>query len=315
MKYRARYLFQFCQRAALNLRQRLCHIYLVFEKNRSQTDRYRRTEISPGIFYPGFKLKQTLYKWAVTIVLILMTMLPQPTQALGPASQPEAFAFAPGEKLHYRLKWSFIPAGDAILEVLPIVETDSGEKAYHFRLTITSNSFVDVFYKVRDRIDGYTDLELSRSVRYTKNQEEGDTRRNVVVEFDWPAGIMTYQDEEKFRVNKLVPGSFDPLSIVYYARSLSFGKNEVIERFVTDGNKTITARAKVVKREKIKIDGVQYDTFLLEPEIEHIGGVFEKDPNAKIRLWLTSDHRHIPVKIASRVAVGSFIGELQSIHP
>ena len=95
----------------------------------------------------------------------------------------------------------------------------------------------------------------------------------------------------------------------------TFKKNEVIERSVTDGNKTITARAKVIKQEKITIDGVQYDTYLLEPEIERIGGVFEKDPNAKIKLWLTADHRHIPVKIASRVAVGSFIGELQSIHP
>ena len=313
MKYKAHHLIQRFEKIASKLSRQLSHIDLLPGEKKNAFG--SRIETRTGMVCHGSCLKSVTCRLAAPIIFFLTIMMLQPAQAQEPTSQPAINAFAPGERLHYRLKWSIIPAGEAILEVLPIEEIKSGEKVYHFRLTVTSNSFVDVFYKVRDCIDGYTDLALSRSVRYSKKQEEGNTHRNVVVAFDWPAGIMTYQDEEKFRVKKLVPGSFDPLSIVYYARSLSLSKNQVIERFVTDGNKTITARAKVVKKEKIKIDGVQYDTYLLEPEIEHIGGVFEKDPNAKIRLWLTSDHRHIPVKIASRVAVGSFIGELQSAHP
>ena len=313
MIYKAHHLTQCFGKIASKLRRQLSHIQL--PPGEKKTTFGNRLVTRTGSVYHGSCLKPVTCRWAAPIIFFLTTMMLQTAPAQEPTSQPVLNAFAPGERLHYRLKWSLIPAGEAIMEVLPIEEIESGEKVYHFRLTVTSNSFVDVFYKVRDRIDGYTDLALSRSLRYSKKQEEGDTHRNVVVAFDWPAGIMTYQDEKKSRVNKLVPGSFDPLSIIYYARSLSFHKNEVIERSVTDGNKTITARAKVVKKEKIKIDGVQYDTFLLEPEIEQIGGVFEKDPNAKIRLWITSDHRHIPVKIASRVAVGSFIGELQSVHP
>jgi hypothetical protein len=55
-----------------------------------------------------------------------------------------------------------------------------------------------------------------------------------------------------------------------------------------------------------------YDTYLIEPEIKHIGGVFEKSKNAKIKLWVTADKRKIPVKIKSKVVVGSFVGELVS---
>ncbi|MGA8180500.1 MAG: DUF3108 domain-containing protein, partial [Desulfobacterales bacterium] len=55
-----------------------------------------------------------------------------------------------------------------------------------------------------------------------------------------------------------------------------------------------------------------YDTYLIEPELKHIGGVFEKSKNAKIQLWVTADKRKIPVKIKSKVAVGSFVGELVS---
>ncbi len=81
---------------------------------------------------------------------------------------------------------------------------------------------------------------------------------------------------------------------------------------ITDGEKFVIGRARIIKRETIKIDGKPYDTFLIEPDLQHIGGVFEKSKDAKIKLWVTADHRHIPVKIKSKVVVGSFVGELIS---
>ena len=71
-------------------------------------------------------------------------------------------------------------------------------------------------------------------------------------------------------------------------------------------------RAKIVKRERIRVAGVDYDTFLAEPDLEPIGGVFKKSPHAKIQLWVTADHRRIPVRIKSRVVVGSFTADLVS---
>jgi len=56
-----------------------------------------------------------------------------------------------------------------------------------------------------------------------------------------------------------------------------------------------------------------YDTYLFEPDIEHVGGVFEKSKDAKIELWITADKRRIPVRLRSKVIVGSFVGELVSM--
>ena len=90
-------------------------------------------------------------------------------------------------------------------------------------------------------------------------------------------------------------------------------KVKTVERPVTDGKKCVIGKASVVKRETITLsDGTKYDTFLLEPELQHIGGVFEKSKDAKIKVWVTADKRRIPVKITSKVIVGSFIGELES---
>ena len=58
--------------------------------------------------------------------------------------------------------------------------------------------------------------------------------------------------------------------------------------------------------------GKTYDTYLIEPDLEHVGGVFEKSEDAIIQLWVTADKRRIPVQIKSEVVVGSFVGELVS---
>lgn len=71
-----------------------------------------------------------------------------------------------------------------------------------------------------------------------------------------------------------------------------------------------TGRVRVQKREKVRVSGKVYDAFLLVPELTHAGGVFEKSPGARIRIWVTADHRHLPLMIKSKVIVGSFRAEL-----
>jgi len=248
----------------------------------------------------------------LTIFLIVSDRCPL-AQAVNVPVQTDSIPFAPGERLRYALRWALVPAGEGILEVLPM-ESINGAEVYHFRLTAATNSFVDIFFKVRDLIDSYTDKDMTHSIRYLKKQHEGNTKRNVTVEFDWNGNRAHYKDEEKTETNEVLSGAFDPLSILYYARMAHHWKNDHVERPVSDGSKCVIGRAHIVQRERVEVFTGTYDTFLLEPEMEHIGGVFEKSRGAKIKVWITTDHRHIPVKIASKVIVGSFVGELVAIE-
>jgi hypothetical protein len=227
-------------------------------------------------------------------------------------AQDNDLPFKPGEKLTYALRWLFIPAGEAVMEVLPIV-TVNGIKAHHFLLTVRSNSFVDQFYMVRDRVDAYTDFGMNHSVLYKKKQLEGTTRRDIVVQFNWSKNQATYTNfDEQREPIEIPPGTLDPLSAFYYSRLFDLKPSLIIERPVTDGKKSVLGKAVIVKRETIKLKIGKFDTYLMEPEVEHIGGVFEKSQGAKIQLWVTADQRQIPVKIRSEVIVGSFVGELIS---
>lgn len=220
--------------------------------------------------------------------------------------------FSPGEKLTFKLKWMFIPAGEAVLEILPC-ETINNVKSYHFVLTAKSNSFVDHFYKVRDRIDAYMSDDLTHSVLYKKDQHEGKRIKKEVVEFDWKRNKAQYSNFNKRRKPiDILPGCFDPLSAFYYVRLVDFKENSVVERPVTDGKKCVVGQATVMRREEVKIESKTYDTYLIEPDLKHVGGVFEKSKDAKIQIWITADNRRIPVKLKSKVVVGSFVGELVS---
>jgi len=224
----------------------------------------------------------------------------------------KALPFCPGEKLTFQVRWSFIPAGVAVLEVLPI-ETIHGIKSYHFVMIAKTNPFIDLFYKVRDRIDAYTDIEMTHSILY-KEQKQGKSKKNVVVNFNWEKQEVRYSNFGKKRKPiSVLPGSFDPLSVFYAFRLHDLKENNTeMETPVTDGKKCIMGKAKILKREKMKVTSGTFDTYLVEPDLKHIGGVFKKSKGAKLEIWVTADTRRIPVKVKSKVKVGSFVAELIS---
>ena len=268
--------------------------------------------------------------------LYLVLLLPAIVTFASPATHLQAAsshkAFFPGEKLKFRLKWGLIPAGEALLEILPI-EIIDGIQSYHFVMTVRTNAFIDAFYKYRSRIDAYADTGLTRSIRYRKTVEARKKIREVVVNFDWDKSEVRYHSVKKYtddavktsgkmhhkgksRIRKrlipVLPGSFDPLSVFYYYRSILLNENTHIRRPVSDGKKSIMGAAKVKWREKVRLASGTYDTYLIEPSLKDLEGVFEKSKKAKIQLWVTNDERRIPVKIKSKIVIGSFTGELIS---
>jgi len=154
---------------------------------------------------------------------------------------------------------------------------------------------------------------VTRSLLYIKEQHEGNAKRDVVVNFNWDNLTAQYFNfNKKEKTISILPGSFDPLSVFFFSRLLDLKVDEMVTSPVTDGKKCIIGNARIVKKETISLANGNYDAYLLEPELKHIGGVFEKSENAKIQLWVSADRRRIPLKIKSKVVVGSFVGELVS---
>ena len=215
-----------------------------------------------------------------------------------------AVPFQPGEKMSFSFGWNLFPGGTGTMEVLPFTDVN-GVEAYHFAMTAKSNSFIDLFYKVRDRYESYADPEMTHSLLYTE-RKKGSEKRDITVTFDWESEKVQYTN---FRKSKkpisVLPGSFDPLSVYYAFRLIDLEVGKIIEIPVTDGKKSVMGRARVTKRETIIVDGREFDTYRIQPYLEHFGGVFKKSKKAKLDIWLTADEKKIPVRIRVKVIIGS----------
>ena len=145
-------------------------------------------------------------------------------------AQDGSLPFSPGEKLIFELKWTVVKAGEAVVEVMPF-ESVNGEKAYHFVMTVKSTPFIDKVYKVRDRIDAYCDVEMSRSLLFKKKQREGRSKRDIVVTFDWDKQQAQYANfGEKQNPISILPGSFDPYIPPFSIQGSMIGKRAVKSR-------------------------------------------------------------------------------------
>lgn len=239
-----------------------------------------------------------------TLSLLLLQFLPLNGAAAAP--------FLPGEKASYQVRWAFVAGGQVDIAVEKDGRFD-GRDAWHFSLTARTFPYVDVFYKVRERIDAYTDKAMQHSLFYSK-LEKGKNKRDIKVRFDWRKREVSYRNfDQKPRTEKIKEGTFDPLSAYFFLRTRDIGSKEIITRLVTDGKTLVRGTAKVLRREKITVPAGHFDTYVIEPDMQKVQGVFEKSKNARLLVWVTADHRHLMVRAESKVVVGSIVAELISL--
>lgn len=256
-----------------------------------------------------------LFSLSATLIILALLCLARPGIAQSSNSDRADLPFPIGEKLFYEVRWGVIPAAYATLEVMPLAE-EEGEPGLHFVMTVRTNEFADLFYKYRNRTDAYTDLGLTRSLRYRKQEQERSRLRNEDVRFDWER--METRIAEGDRAPRhgvdLVPGAFDPLSVFYVFRIQPLEVGRVLDVPVSDGKKLAQGTARVVDREEINVSGNLYDCFVVEPDLKDLGGVFRKSPGAAMQVWVTADELRLPVRVRSKVIVGSFTADLVAVE-
>ena len=220
--------------------------------------------------------------------------------------------FQPGEKLEYSLKWGFFPVGSATLEVLP-GKVDGNESLYHLSFRVRTNSFADKIYKVRTEIQSVVSSNFSRSLSYRKKQREGRTQKDIFVQFDYKKNRASYQEKGQAISYLDIPSKvFDPLAIAYFFRIGALSSSFTRSLPTCDWKKLQNIVVKTTTREKIKVPAGTYYAFGTIPEMKNLRGVFKKSPDGVLKVWYSDDGAKIPIKISSKVVVGSFTASLKS---
>lgn len=220
-----------------------------------------------------------------------------------------------GERLVYKIGWSFFEVGEAILSLTE--EYYEGVPTLKMELVASTNAFADNFYKVRNRTTSWILPDMSQPLAFKAEQSEGSRERETIVRLNPDNHTAQYENirnHDKREPIAVTESIWDPMSITYYVRSLPL---EVGQGFViptTNGKELFLTEIEVVKQVEKKFRIGKRDALLLEPNIKDLGGVFRKSKNATVRFWFSNDDQQLPLRMESSVAVGKFWAELDRIE-
>lgn len=245
--------------------------------------------------------------WAALLAIFLAA----PARSAGEPAPP----FGPGETLYYDIHWTVIHAGTAELHCLADTEMDGAPARYFFAEARTLG-WVDTFYRVRDTMEAWTDLGVNYALRYRKDQNEGSYHKKVELVFDKKADKSYRYARGKLQHTLDQPAEvFDPMSVLFAFRKRALYKGMVFDANVSDGKISVVGRAFVEGRETVETGIGEVEAYRVRLDVRHLSGVFRKSRDARLYVWFSADDRRIPVKVRSKVAVGSFTMTLREYRP
>ncbi|MGC2064091.1 MAG: DUF3108 domain-containing protein [Thermodesulfovibrionales bacterium] len=219
-----------------------------------------------------------------------------------------ATAFGIPETLKYDISWAGIKAGESLIEIR------QSDNATVIAVTTKSAQWVSVFYPVNDRVEsrvvsGSAPGTIGLPLTYRLKLSEGRHRKDKEVIFDSVKAKAFYIDHlEDERKEFDLPGAvFDPLSSFYQIRSmhLEVGKSAYIKIF--DSKKVYDAEVQVLRKERIQGPLGEVDTLVIKPIMKSEGIFYQK---GEMLIWVSDDDRKIPLRMKSKIKIGSVTATL-----
>ncbi len=216
-------------------------------------------------------------------------------------------AFGVGERLVFSVNYGFITAGEAVMQVAGI-DTIGGRACYRVEFTVNSLPSFSWIYKVEDRYLTYIDVEAIAPLKFEQHIREGTYRRDFVAEFD-QAQHIAKTTEGTYPIPEYV---HDIMSAFYFARTVDFssykpGDGTILYNFYKD--KSHELKVNFLGRQELELEAGTFNTIVVEPLVRE-GGLFKSE--GRIVIWLSDDERKIPVRVNTKVVIGSIDTELKS---
>ena len=213
--------------------------------------------------------------------------------------------FDAGETLDFNLTWTRVSGGSARMTIAPIPND-------RYRITSVgkSGAFFSRIFKVRDEIESLVDRGDFSTLQYHKVLDERGKKKDELTVIDESRKVAT-------RKGKTIPVPkpiYDPLSLIYYIRTLDLSPGQTHEFPVISDGKLYTLHVIVLRREKLVTPAGTFETVVIEPRMESTAGIYRDDQN-RLLLWYSDDERKIPVRIRSELNIGSITATLRAITP
>ena len=211
-------------------------------------------------------------------------------------------AFAPGEKLVYRLSYGFMDAGEAVLTVNKTSKKVRGRELWRVRGVGKTISAFEWFYKVHDIYESYVDAEGLFPWMFIRRVNEGGYKIEQDYTFYQHKKIVDNGKGKKFKVPTMVQ---DMISAFYFARTLDYDKAKIDEVFTVNiflDDELYPTKIRYKGKEVVKTRNGKFRCHKFIPVVQE-GRVFNSEED--LTVWITDDGNKIPIVAKANIKVGS----------
>jgi hypothetical protein len=215
-------------------------------------------------------------------------------------------AFGVGERLVFDVSYGPVTAGEAFMTVAHF-DTVAGRKCYRIQFGVNSLPSFSWIYKVEDRYLTFIDAETIAPLKFEQHVREGGFSMDFIAEFDQGKHLARTPDG----VYPIPEYVHDILSAFYYVRTIDLsGKKagDTITLFNFYRDKSHELVVKILGRQELEIEAGTFNSIVVEPMVKE-GGLFKSE--GRIVVWLSDDDQKVPLRVNTKVVIGSIDTELR----
>lgn len=223
-------------------------------------------------------------------------------------------SFQAGENLDYDLYFKYglmnTKAGDSNISVTEIKH--EGENVYEISMIAASTGFASKLFSLNDTIVSYLNHDIIPLYYHKKAHEGGDfTDENLTYNYegDKISAVAKRTKNGDFKFDETLESEkciYDMLSVVFYARTLDFDKMKIGDirniNFIS-GKKMRSMDIKLEGYDNLKANNkMKYNCYKL---VLMINDPAFEDKSDAMTVYLSQDENRIPIRIDSKLKVGS----------
>ncbi|MBM7114964.1 DUF3108 domain-containing protein [Archangium primigenium] len=228
--------------------------------------------------------------------------------ALAQGNSPSAFG--PGEQASYRVQYLGLTAGTAQVTVgAPMRQW--GKDVWPI-VSLARSEAVAGVWPVKDKYVSYWDYNTSRVLGSDMMEDQNHKRRRVRVKLndDGKSAMVVRQKEGEAPAEKqmdVLEGALDVAGATFALRNRDLEVGREYAYPVFTGSKSFHMKARVEAKEVLSTSKGKQEVYRLRVYTEFSGNLASK---RDLVAWLTTDARHLPVRLEAELALGSLVAEL-----
>ncbi len=213
--------------------------------------------------------------------------------------------FQAGERLEYRVLWSSFSVNAATVR-LAVTERRPfyGREAWHFQALAHTVDTMRLLFALDDQFDSYSNPAELTSLQYEMHVQEQEKKEDAVYRMTTDADPAPGTGSAV----RVLPGTRDPLGLLYYLRAVDWQRTTEVQSPVFDGRKLYEVKARLgLERGPVSVAGGKYDASRIDLRVYERGNELGQ---TRFSVWLAHDPNRTPVLLEAEIPFGAARVEL-----